>query len=121
MNLFQKRITQIKALQMVSSWQPMKRLTYGGTALVPVAVPTSWRKCLSMNERLLFNKCIQQLPQDHHTCRVLQDFHKPLSLKQRFPTFHYRTSSLLCSDFSSLEPSKLLKSKFIFSPPRKRS
>ena len=31
----------------------MKRLAYGGAALVPMAVPTSWRKCLSVNERLL--------------------------------------------------------------------
>ena len=38
-NLFQKRIAQIKALQMVFSWQPMKRLGYGGAALVPMAVP----------------------------------------------------------------------------------
>ena len=32
----------------------MKRLGYGGAALVPMAAPTSWRKCLSMNETLLF-------------------------------------------------------------------
>ena len=25
----------------------MKRLAYGGASLVPMAVPTSWRKCLS--------------------------------------------------------------------------
>ena len=31
----------------------MKRLAYSGAALVPMAVPTSWRKCLSVNERLL--------------------------------------------------------------------
>ena len=36
----------------------MKRLTYGGAALVPMAVPTSWRKCVSMNERLLFFKMV---------------------------------------------------------------
>ena len=42
-------------------------------------------------------------------------------LKQCLPTFHHRTCSF-CSlpIFSSLEPSKPLKSKFIFSPPRKR-
>ena len=32
----------------------MKRLKYGGAALVPMAVPTNWRKYLSMNERFLF-------------------------------------------------------------------
>ena len=36
----------------------MKRLTYGGAALFPMAVPTSWRKCLSMNERLLFFRMV---------------------------------------------------------------
>ena len=36
----------------------MKRWLYGGTALVPMAVPTSWRKCLSMNERLLFFRIV---------------------------------------------------------------
>ena len=39
---------------MVSLSQPVKRLAYGGATLVPIAVPISWRKCLSMNERLLF-------------------------------------------------------------------
>ena len=43
----------MKASRMVSSWWPMKRLAYGGVALVPMAVPTSWKKCLSMNKRLL--------------------------------------------------------------------
>ena len=36
----------------------MKRLAYDGAALVPMAVPTSWRKCLSMNERLLFFRMV---------------------------------------------------------------
>ena len=31
----------------------MKRLAYGAADLGPMAVLTSWRKCLSMNERLL--------------------------------------------------------------------
>ena len=53
MNLFQKGIAQMKVSRIVSSWRPMKRLAHGGTALVPMAVPTSWTKCLSMNERLL--------------------------------------------------------------------
>ena len=43
---------------MVSSMRPMKRLAYGGAALVPAAVPTSWRKCLSMNERLFFLRIV---------------------------------------------------------------
>ena len=51
MKVFQKRNAQIKTSQMVSLWRPMKRLAYGGAALVPIAVPTNWRKCLSMNER----------------------------------------------------------------------
>ena len=58
MNLFQKRIAHIKASRMVSSWLPMKRLAYGGAALAPMAVATSWRKCLSMNERLSFLRII---------------------------------------------------------------
>ena len=44
MNLFQKGIAQMKVLWMVCSWRPMERLAYGGAALVPMAVPTSWRK-----------------------------------------------------------------------------
>ena len=36
----------------------MKKLTYSGAALVPMAVPTSWRKCLSMNERFLFLRMV---------------------------------------------------------------
>ena len=36
----------------------MKRLLYGGEALVPMAVLTSWRKCLSMNETLLFFRMV---------------------------------------------------------------
>ena len=36
----------------------MKKLAYVGAALVPMAVPTSWRKCLSMNERLLFFRMV---------------------------------------------------------------
>ena len=58
MNLFQKGIAQMKVLQMISFWQPMKKLVYGGAALVPMAVPASWRKCLSMNERLLFLRIV---------------------------------------------------------------
>ena len=50
------------------------------------------------------------------------DFHKHHSLKLRFPTFHYRTSSsCYLTMFSSLELSKPLKREFIPSPPRKRS
>ena len=58
MNLFQKGIAQMKALRMVSSWRPMKRLAYGRADLVPMAVPTCWRKYLSMNERLLFLRMV---------------------------------------------------------------
>ena len=58
MNLFQKGIAQMKASRMVSSWQPMKRLVYGGAALLPMGVPTSWRKCLSMNEKLLILRMV---------------------------------------------------------------
>ena len=58
MNLFQKGIAQMKVSRMVSSSRPMKRLAYGGAALVPMAVATSWRKCLSMNERLLFLRIV---------------------------------------------------------------
>ena len=58
MNLFQKTIAQINVSQMVSSWRPIKRLANGGAALLPMAVPTSWRKCLSMNERLLFFRMV---------------------------------------------------------------
>ena len=36
----------------------MKRLAYGGAALVPMAVSTSWRKFLSMKERLLFFRMV---------------------------------------------------------------
>ena len=36
----------------------MKKLAYVGAALVPMAVPTSWRKCLPMNERLLFLRMV---------------------------------------------------------------
>ena len=58
MNLFQKGIAQIKVSRNVSSWRHMKRLAYGGAALVPMAVPTSSRKCLSTNERLLFLRMV---------------------------------------------------------------
>ena len=58
MNLFQKRVAQIKALKMISSWQPMKSLTYGGAALAPMAVLTSRRKCLSLNESFLFLRMV---------------------------------------------------------------
>ena len=61
MNLFQKGIAQIKASQMVSSWRPMKRLAYDVAALAPMAVPASCRKCLSMNERLLFFRMFFQV------------------------------------------------------------
>ena len=36
----------------------MKRLVYGGVVLVPMAMPTSWRKCLSLDERLLFFRMV---------------------------------------------------------------
>ena len=36
----------------------MKRLAYSGTAFVAMAVLTSWRKCLPMNERLLFFRMV---------------------------------------------------------------
>ena len=58
MNLFQKRIDQIKAFWMVSSWWSIKRLVYGGTILVPRAGLISWRTFLPMNEKLLFFKMI---------------------------------------------------------------
>ena len=35
-----------------------EKVAYGGAALVPMAVPTSWRKSLSMNERLLFFRMV---------------------------------------------------------------
>ena len=54
MNLFQKGIALMKASRKVSSSRHTKMLAYGGAALVPMAVPTSWRKYLSTNERLLF-------------------------------------------------------------------
>ena len=43
---------------MASLWQHMKRLGYGGMALVPMAVRRSWRKCLYMNEKLLFFRMV---------------------------------------------------------------
>ena len=54
------------------------------------------------------------------TWTVLRDFHKPL-LKRRFPTFHSRASSFYCHPFFSLEPAKILQTKFISSPPEKLS
>ena len=36
----------------------MKRLLYGGEALVSMAVLTSWRKFLSMNETFLFFRMV---------------------------------------------------------------
>ena len=54
MNLFQKSIGQIKGFEMISSRRLMKRLAYGGVALVSMIVPASWTKCLSMNGKLLF-------------------------------------------------------------------
>ena len=46
----------MKVSWMVSSWGPIKCLAYGGAALVPITVSTSWRKCLPMNEKLLLFK-----------------------------------------------------------------
>ena len=43
---------------MVSSFQRMKRLAYGGVALVPMAVLTSLRKCLSLKENFLFLRMV---------------------------------------------------------------
>ena len=43
---------------MVSMGRPIKGLAYGAAALVSMAVPVSWRKCLSMNERLLFFRMV---------------------------------------------------------------
>ena len=57
MDLFQKRMAQIEHAR-ISSWRPTKRLVYSGVALICMAVPTSWRKCLSMNERLLFFRMV---------------------------------------------------------------
>ena len=48
----------MKASRIVSSWRSMKRLAYGGAALVPMAVLTSWMKCIYMNERLLFLRIV---------------------------------------------------------------
>ena len=51
--------------------------------------------------------CNLQFPQDHLTWTVARDFYKPLPLKWRFPTFHYRTFSFCNSPIvSSLEPSE---------------
>ena len=36
----------------------MKKMAYGGAALVPMAMPTSWRKCQSMNKRFLFLRMV---------------------------------------------------------------
>ena len=58
---------------------------------------------------------------DYRHRGVLRDFHKPLPLKRRFPTFHSRTSSFCFNPFFSLKPSKLLQSKFISTPLGKRS
>ena len=33
-------------------------MSYGGAALVPMVVPMSWGKCLSMNERLFFLRMV---------------------------------------------------------------
>ena len=64
----------------------------------------------------------QQFPQDHHTWRVPPDFHKVFPLKRGFPAFLYRTCFFCCLPiFSSLEPSKPLKSKLISTPPQKGS
>ena len=45
----QKRIARIKASRIVSLWQFVKRLAYGGAALVPMEVQTIWIKCLLKN------------------------------------------------------------------------
>ena len=58
MNLFQKKVAMMKAFRMVSSCRPMRRLAYGGAALVLMTVPASWKKCLSINERLLFFRIV---------------------------------------------------------------
>ena len=58
MNLSQNWIFQIKASRMVSLWQPMQRLTYGGATLVPMTVPTNWIKYFSINEGLLFFRMV---------------------------------------------------------------
>ena len=54
MNLFQKGMTQMKASRMGSLWQSMKRFGYGEAVLAPMNVLMSWRKYLSMNDRLFF-------------------------------------------------------------------
>ena len=36
----------------------MKRLAFGGVDLVPMAVPTSWSKYLSMNKRFFFFRMV---------------------------------------------------------------
>ena len=55
-NLLQTWMAQMKAYWIASLWQTMKGwrmvLAYG----VSMAVPTSWRKYLSMNEKLLFSR-----------------------------------------------------------------
>ena len=51
-------IAQIKVSWMVSLWQSKKRLAYGEAVLVPMAVTTSWRKCLFMNKTLLFFRMV---------------------------------------------------------------
>ena len=53
MNLFQKGIAQIKISHKVSFLLPIKRLAYDGVTLVSMAVPTSWRKCLSVNKTVV--------------------------------------------------------------------
>ena len=58
MNRFWKRIAQIKTPRMVTLWCPMKRLVYGGAALVPIDLSTRWRKCLPITERLFFFRMV---------------------------------------------------------------
>ena len=36
----------------------MKRLAYGVATVASMVVPTSWRKCLSMNKELLFFRMV---------------------------------------------------------------
>ena len=40
-NLFEKRIAQMKASEVVSLWRLMKRMGYGGATFVPIAALTS--------------------------------------------------------------------------------
>lgn len=48
MSFFQKKVAQKSVFWMVSSWQPMTRLTKNWMTLVPIIVHMSWIKCLSL-------------------------------------------------------------------------